>query len=238
MYLTYRGWLPGILFALVVANAGPGLAQESAIRRDHFSIDIGLLQGGLSYARRVGHGRFSVGGGVWGAWEPWNSFDGSIFEPIGVEAFVRMHPSREVHLELGPSLLRYYWADDCSECTGTFAGLRATAMVGKGVFSRAPRFGWAAPPETRKEARRGSSGASSCGCCFPGAASSGPPEDPLTLRSCSLQVTRCILSRLYCSPTSRRTPRELAEATRRGRGARGFGVQALSDRWPCDRLSA
>jgi hypothetical protein len=137
MYPTYRGWLPG-LFALVVASAVPGFAQQSAIRRDHFSIDIGLLQGGFSYARRIGHGRFSVGGGVWGAWEPWDSFDGSMFQPIGVEAFARMHPSREVHVELGPSLLRYHWADDCSACTGTFAGVRAMAMMGTGVFSLGP----------------------------------------------------------------------------------------------------
>ena len=135
---THRGWLSGLLLTLVLGTAGPGLAQDSGIRRDQFSIDLGLLQGGLSYARRVGHGRFSVGGGVWAAWEPWNSFDGSIFEPIGVEAFVRTHLSREVHLEVGPSLLRYHWADDCSECTGTFAGVRASAMVGKGVFSLGP----------------------------------------------------------------------------------------------------
>jgi hypothetical protein len=94
-------------------------------RKNHFSVDVGLLQGGLSYARRLGHGQFSIGGGVWGAWEPWSSFEGSVFEPLGAELFVRAHPSRAVQLELGPSLLRYRWADDCSECTGTFTGVRA-----------------------------------------------------------------------------------------------------------------
>jgi hypothetical protein len=129
---------PSILFLLVMANAAPGLAQDGAIRKNHFSVDVGLLQGGLSYARRVGHGPFSVGGGVWGAWEPWNSFEGSVSQPLGAELFVRAQPSRAVQLELGPSLLRYRWADDCSECTGTFAGLRAAAMVGQGVFSLGP----------------------------------------------------------------------------------------------------
>jgi hypothetical protein len=127
-----------ILFALVAGNAAPGLAQDGAIRKNHFSVDVGLLQGGLSYARRVGNGPFSIGGGVWGAWEPWSSFEGSVFEPLGAELFVRAHPSRAVHLELGPSLLRYRWADDCSECTGTFAGVRAAAMVGQGIFSLGP----------------------------------------------------------------------------------------------------
>ena len=127
-----------ILFPLVVASAAPGLAQDGLIRKNHFSVDVGLLQGGLSYARRVGRGPFSIGGGVWGAWEPWSSFEGSVFQPLGAELFVRAQPSRAVQLELGPSLLRYLWADDCSECTGTFTGVRAAAMVGQGIFLLGP----------------------------------------------------------------------------------------------------
>jgi hypothetical protein len=57
---------------------------------------------------------------------------------LGAELFVRAHPSRAVQLELGPSLLRYHWADGCSECTGTFAGVRAAVMVGQGIFSLGP----------------------------------------------------------------------------------------------------
>jgi hypothetical protein len=66
-----------------------------------------------------------------------------MFEPMGGELFVRYEPNREVQLELGPSVLRYLWADDCSECSGTFAGAYASAMVGKGFFSLGPtaRFG-------------------------------------------------------------------------------------------------
>jgi hypothetical protein len=131
-----------ILAVLLLASATSGLAQEGAIRKNHLSVDVGLLQGGLSYARRVSQ-KFSVGGGVWAAWEPWNSFESTFVEPLGVELFVRAHPSPDVHLEVGPSLLRYYSADDCSECTGTFTGIRAAAMVGKGIFSLGPavRFG-------------------------------------------------------------------------------------------------
>jgi hypothetical protein len=126
------------LFTLAAANVTPGFAQDGVIRKNHFSVDVGLLQGGVSYARRLGHGPFSIGGGVWGAWEPWSSFEGSVFEPLGAELFVRAQPSRAVQLELGPSLLRYRWADDCSECTGTFVGVRAAAMVGEGIFSLGP----------------------------------------------------------------------------------------------------
>ena len=127
-----------LLSGLVVAIPALGAAQDGAIRKNQFSVDVGPLEGGLSYARRVGHGRFSIGGGVWGAWEPWHSFEGSVVEPLGVELFVRVQPSRAVHLEAGPSLLRYIWADDCSECTGTFAGVRAAAMVGRGIFALGP----------------------------------------------------------------------------------------------------
>lgn len=143
-----------ILLTLVLAGVTPGLAQDdAAIRRNQFSIDIGMLQGGLSYARRVGQGKYSIGGGVWAAWEPWSSFRENVFEAAGADLFVRMHPSPEVHLEAGPSLMRYHWADDCSQCTGTFAGLRAAAMVGKGVFSLGPavRLGYVTGPPTGSE---------------------------------------------------------------------------------------
>ena len=123
-------------------SATPALAQNATIGKNQFAFDVGVVQGGLSYARRVGP-KLSIGGAVWGAWEPWNSFESTFVEPLGVELFVRAHPSREVHLEVGPSLLRYASADDCSECTGTFTGIRAAAMVGTGIFSLGPavRFG-------------------------------------------------------------------------------------------------
>jgi hypothetical protein len=131
-----------VLSALLLASVGSGVAQDAAIGRNTFALDVGVLQGGLSYARRVGQ-KLSIGGGLWGAWEPWNSFESTFVEPLGVELFVRAHPSPGVHLEAGPSLLRYASADDCSECTATFTGIRAAAMVGKGIFSLGPavRFG-------------------------------------------------------------------------------------------------
>jgi hypothetical protein len=139
--------------AFAVMTATSGLAQGHsargspltgpAIKNNHLALDVGLLQVGLSYGRRIGHGRLSMGAGVWGAWEPWNSVEKSVFEPVGGELFARFHPSDAAHLEIGPSLLRYLWADDCSECTGTFVGVHAAAMVGKGVISLGPtiRFG-------------------------------------------------------------------------------------------------
>jgi hypothetical protein len=137
MHAIFPCRYPSVLAALVLASATPGLAQEAALRKNHFSVDVGFLQGGLSYARRVSQ-KFSIGGGLWGAWEPWNSFESTFVEPIGVELFVRAHPVHEVQLEVGPSVLRYLSADDCSECSDTFTGVRAAAMVGKGIFSLGP----------------------------------------------------------------------------------------------------
>ena len=111
--------------------------------KHQFALDVGVLEGGLSYAHRIGNGRLALGGRVAAAWEPWNSFEANVFEPMGGELFLRYHPNREVQLELGPSLLRYLWADDCSGCSGIFAGAYVSAMVGKGIFSLGPtaRFG-------------------------------------------------------------------------------------------------
>jgi hypothetical protein len=127
---------------LLLAGAAPGLAQESGmqqpvltsapIRRDHFAADLGMLELGLSYARRIGRSPFSVGGGLWGAWERRGTFDQTLIEPVGIDLFVRAQPSRLTQIEIGPSLLRYRWADDCSECGGTFAGIQAAAMIGSG----------------------------------------------------------------------------------------------------------
>jgi len=119
------------------------LAGDAALRKHFVSVDIGVLQGGLGYARRIGRGPFAVGAGVWAAWDPWTTVEQSVFYPMGGELFVRYHPSELAHLEIGPSLLRYRWADDCSECAGTFYGARASVMFGKGAFWVGPtaRFG-------------------------------------------------------------------------------------------------
>ena len=110
MHPFFRSRYPIVLVrAVALASATPGLAQDAVIRKNHISVDVGMLQGGLSYARRISS-KFSVGGGVWGAWEPWSSFESNVLEPVGVELFVRAHPSRDVHLEIGPSVLRYYSA--------------------------------------------------------------------------------------------------------------------------------
>ena len=126
-----------------LAQAGsPSATPPGRIGKHQLSVDIGPLEGGVAYAHRVAN-RLSVGGRFWAAWEPRNSFEANVFEPMGAELLLRYHPSAATQLELGPSLLRYQWADDCSECTGSFAGLHASAMVGAGVFSLGPtaRFG-------------------------------------------------------------------------------------------------
>ena len=71
------------------------------------------------------------------------SFHQTLIEPVGIDLFVRAQPSRLTQFEIGPSLLRYRWADDCSECGGTFAGIQAAAMIGSGKVWIGPtvRFG-------------------------------------------------------------------------------------------------
>jgi hypothetical protein len=126
------------LLVVLLVNAAPAVAQQNWHRRNQVSLDVGPLEGGLTYARRLGQGAWSLGAGVWAGWEPGNSFETNFFEPKGVHLFLRARPSRDVQLELGPSLLRYQWADDCSSCGGTFASLRAAAMVWRGIFSLGP----------------------------------------------------------------------------------------------------
>jgi hypothetical protein len=127
-----------LFFLVVLMSAAPAAAQQRWHGRNQLSLDVGPLEGGLAYARRLGQGPWSVGGGVWAAWEPWNTFESNFWEPRGVHLFLRGRPSREVQLELGPSLLRYQWADDCSACSGTFVGIRAAALVGRGIFALGP----------------------------------------------------------------------------------------------------
>lgn len=109
------------------------------------SLSAGILAGELSYARRIGDSPFAVGGGVWGAWEPPNTFDRSIFEPIGLEVFGRWRAAPWLHADLGLTGARYQWADDCSGCSGTFVGLRSAALVGHGMLWVGPEAaaGWA-----------------------------------------------------------------------------------------------
>ena len=140
----------GLAATLLLIGTVPGLGQHRvpgvpriAVQANQVTLDIGVLEGGLSYARRIGRGPFSIGGGLWGAWEPWNSFQRTVFQPVGGQLFLRLQAADAAQLEIGPSVLRYQWTDDCAECTGTFLGLHAAAMVGKGALWVGPtaRFG-------------------------------------------------------------------------------------------------
>jgi hypothetical protein len=116
----------------VIASAGRlyGQVGRDAVSRHQVGVEVGILSGGLSYARRLADTRFSVGAGLWGAWEPASEFDRNVWEPFGAIAFARASPSRWIQADLGVAVLRYLWADDCSECTGTFVGLRFAARIG------------------------------------------------------------------------------------------------------------
>jgi hypothetical protein len=131
--------------ASVPSPASQTVAVRGTASRNQVTLEIGILAAGLSYARRLGETPWSVGGGVWGAWEPPNSFDRSIFEPVGVEVFGRYRAAPWFHADVGPTIARYQWADDCPDCSGTFAGVRAAALVGHGIFFVGPEVaaGWA-----------------------------------------------------------------------------------------------
>lgn len=133
-----------LLAGPVPAQGDPGRPYPpSAVKRYQFNIDIGLLEGGIGYAERLGAGPLSFGVGLWFAWEPAEAFDRRFFEARGVEPFVRYQARRGIQAELGPSFLRYATGDDCSDCTATFIGLRAAALAGgrRFLFGPAIRYG-------------------------------------------------------------------------------------------------
>lgn len=119
---------------MLPADRQPAATHAAAGRavgsRYEIAVDIGILAGGLSYARRVGDTPLSLGAGLRGAWEPPNSFARNVWEPLGVVVFGRYRPTSWFHTDVGLTLARYVWADDCSECAGTFVGLRSAVLAG------------------------------------------------------------------------------------------------------------
>jgi hypothetical protein len=118
---------PLLVVAVLALLPAAAFAQGG---RNQLALDVGILSGGVSYARRIGDSPLSVGASVWGAWEPPNSFDHNVWEPIGLTVFGRYRPAPWLHADVGVAGARYLYADDCSDCTGTFVGLRTTAFVG------------------------------------------------------------------------------------------------------------
>jgi len=135
---------PALVAVLLALTAVAGVAQETAppqsggvaaragrgAGRNEISLEIGVLTGGFSYARRMRATPLSVGAGVWGAWEPPNTFDRNVWEPLGVVVFGRYRPTSWFHTDVGATVGRYVWADDCSDCSGTFVGVRSVALAG------------------------------------------------------------------------------------------------------------
>ncbi|MFL5383496.1 MAG: hypothetical protein ACJ8GN_13340 [Longimicrobiaceae bacterium] len=129
---------------LLALAPSPGRAQATAAR-DQLSLGVGIVAGEIDYARRIGAGPLSVGAGVWGAWEPPHSFGHSVFEPLGIEVFGRYRAAPWLHVDAGPTLARYHSADDCPDCSGTFAGARTVLLVGQDFLFVGPELaaGWA-----------------------------------------------------------------------------------------------
>lgn len=132
--------------ALAAALLLPGAASaQAAAPRHEVALEAGFLSAGLSYARGLAGTPLSVGAGVWGAWEPPSTFDRNVWEPLGATVFGRYRAAPWLHADLGLTAARYLWADDCGECSGTFAGLRLVTLLGYRALSAGPEItaGWA-----------------------------------------------------------------------------------------------
>jgi hypothetical protein len=127
------------LLILTLLALVPSAASAQA-GRNRLALEVGTLSGGVSYARRIGDSPVSVGAGAWGAWEPPNSFDRNVWEPLGLTVFGRYRPASWLHADVGFAGARYLWADNCSECTGTFLGVRSVALVGYRWFFVGPEL--------------------------------------------------------------------------------------------------
>ena len=138
--LHIAGAFRAAVLLLAALPCTAGAQARGAAARNQATVEVGYLSAGLSYARRLGDGPLSVGGGVWAAWEPPKSFDRNIFEPIGVDVFVRWHAAPWVHADVGPTLARYYYADDCPACTGSLWGVRAAVLFGQGMLFIGPEL--------------------------------------------------------------------------------------------------
>lgn len=114
--------------------------QSDNRRSNQIAIDAGLLSLGLTYSRRLPATAWSIGAGLWGAWEPPSTFGQNVWEPIGIVLLSRYNPRSWLHTDLGFTAARYLWADDCSECTGTLLGVRAEAYAGRGIFFLGPQL--------------------------------------------------------------------------------------------------
>jgi hypothetical protein len=143
--------LPPLLI-IIILSLLPIAAPAQAPRRNQVALEVGNVAAGLSYARRMGETPFSVGAGAWGAWEPPNTFDRDFLEPLGVTVFGRYHGNLWA-AELGLTAARYLSADDCSECSGTFHGVRSVVLLGRGSFFIGPEIaaGWASDDRNGSE---------------------------------------------------------------------------------------
>ena len=128
--------------AAVPAEAASAAGVEA---RNQLALEAGFLSLGLNYARRIGETPWSVGACVWGAWEPPSTFEGSFFEPVGAVVFGRYRAAPWLHADVGVTAARYLWADDCSDCSGSFMGARSAALVGYRWIFVGPELsaGWA-----------------------------------------------------------------------------------------------
>ena len=111
--------------------------QAPLIKKNQFGIDVGgPLNWSFSYVRRTSARALSIGGSVGFGWElNLHTLDRNIWDALYVQAIGRYQPTPVLQFDAGPTLLNYYWADDCGECHGMFFGLQVRAGIGNPTFS-------------------------------------------------------------------------------------------------------
>ena len=100
----------------------------------------------INYAGRIPDSKISVGAELGFAFEyNSHSYDRNIWEAGSFVGFARYSFSHVVHMDLGLAAMLYYYADDCSDCTGTFIGIHSALQLGYKYFYFGPKIkvGWA-----------------------------------------------------------------------------------------------
>ena len=141
-----------LIFNLFLMNGFSVAQEETSIlkNRKNKRWQFVLERGGsrlysVSLARRVGATNLTFGGGFgYGSFYS-HSFERNIYLAVHYVAFARYQPFEALQLDFGPTLIGYFWTDDCSECAGRFVGLYFSAGLGHRFVFAGPwvRIGFA-----------------------------------------------------------------------------------------------
>ena len=136
--MKYSGFLSTLILNLFLLS-GISVAQEDRVasknpevKKNQVALDVrGRLVHSFNYARRLGDSKLSFGGALgFGRELTRLTFTENIWDAAHVDLFIRYQFSNSEQFDFGPTLMRYVWTDDCSDCTGTFVGVYSSASIG------------------------------------------------------------------------------------------------------------